>query len=625
MTDFYCDHGVYTSALGTTPTWGVPQEGDGSTKDAATASSVASVDLTSITSTAGTFSIFGSAAISVGASASGATLAAQIVSAINGSTQTTGNTSIFPGAPQLRNAFFARNTGATLEIMCRIGTALTNVLGMTWAGTWSAGPPSNLTFSGGFGGCWGWFFNGTAIGVSSSIDKGYYGVLLYKPYAGAVPGIADTTYVRTQNGKTITFTSSPDARNRDAFHQNLVFDTNTKWTGDSGTGVLTLTLDVTQGFDFRIASTYTNSLICLKRGNFVVRYNHGNAYSFGFFTAYGIDGAKVYAMGLSFVDYSSSVAAGYGGPFGGSAYSSNNFWRFEDCDYLVEIPRTTITNGVIKATPGNTSFAEFIGCTFNFNISGASDPGGVVESPSNIEGHLVLRHCQFLGYAPKYKIVNNMGGIPTWGGRSTIIIDNCSGIKLPGTYLGLSVSSLFSDPNLHLFLQSDEVSGQRLENTLGVAEWVPTESPAFPTLSASRPGSGVPWSLRLVWMQAVGLNRGRAFAAPALRMYNQLSSAVRTLTLEVFVPSGITEGLDASFSYIDSTGAPRNERTETLVSSGVTWTNAGSFAGYVSKKFVVTTSYAVAANSEIVCVAKLIASPASSVVNVYLDPEFTVA
>ena len=30
MADFYCDHGAYAVALGSIPTWGEPQDGDGS-------------------------------------------------------------------------------------------------------------------------------------------------------------------------------------------------------------------------------------------------------------------------------------------------------------------------------------------------------------------------------------------------------------------------------------------------------------------------------------------------------------------------------------------------------------------------------------------------------------------
>ena len=39
MSNYYVDHGAYATNLGAAPTWGVPQEGDGSASTAATASS----------------------------------------------------------------------------------------------------------------------------------------------------------------------------------------------------------------------------------------------------------------------------------------------------------------------------------------------------------------------------------------------------------------------------------------------------------------------------------------------------------------------------------------------------------------------------------------------------------
>ena len=65
MADFYVDHGAYASALGATPTWGVPQEGDGTTKDAATASAIASIAFASVPTT-GTFSVCGATVSTTG-------------------------------------------------------------------------------------------------------------------------------------------------------------------------------------------------------------------------------------------------------------------------------------------------------------------------------------------------------------------------------------------------------------------------------------------------------------------------------------------------------------------------------------------------------------------------------
>lgn len=631
MTDFYCDHGAYVSALGSTPTWGVPQEGDGSSIEAATASSVASIDLTSITSTAGTFSVFGSAAVSVGASASDATLATQIADAINGSTATTGNTTIFPGSPQLRNAFFARATGATLEIMCRCGSALTNVLGLVWGGTWSAGPPSNLTFAGGSGGCWGWFINSAALGVSGSITAISYGVWLYAPYCGALPTIADDIYVRTGSGKTITltFTSSYTTLvfSHGDFPTNLIFDSNTKWA-DSGTGVFKLVLEgngYLQTVKFRYPVNQPHSIVALKRGGFEIEYT---ATSSGVLSLNSPGGGYTtgYYRNVKFRDSSNRGDALFY-PFTTVENTRLSHYVYECCDLVVTSPRSSVWSKPFGTSAYDSSHvSKFVGCSFDFNISGLSYPGDLISfnSSYDIEFHLAFTNCAFIGYGPKYKLTTSILSYATTAVRFSIVADNCTGLQMPSAYFGVPIADKYLDQNLKQVIFSDE-SGMRVEDTRGVAEWVPSESPAFPVLSSTRPGSGAPWSMRLVWLQVVALSKGRPFHAPTLRMYNQLSAGTRACTLQLFIPNTVSGGIRIAFAYIDDTGVARAESTDVIQASSAVWANAGSFSGYVSKKMSVTTAYPVTANSEVTCLVSLTSSPASAVVNLYIDPEFTVA
>jgi len=628
MTDFYCDHGAYSSALGTTPTWGVPQEGDGTSISAATAASVVSVDLTSITSTAGTFSLFGSAAVSVGASASGATLATQIAAAINGSSVTTGNTTIFPGSPQLRNAFYATTTGATLNIMCRIGSALTNVLGLVWGGTWSAGPPSNLTFAGGSGGCWGWYINPAAIGVAGSIALLSYGVWLYAPYCGTLPTLTDTTYIRTGEGKTITLNFLAEYTTLNYQHGNfpgnLVFDSNTKWTSDSGNGVFKLVLfggAYIGNISFSYPGSYPFYVAALKRGGYEIECT-STAYTT--ITLHEPVSGEVSANYCN-VKFRDSRTNGTFIVFAPSRATRTANYVYENCDYVVTTPRANADKLFWASGYDSTQSSKFIGCTFDFNISGLAYPGDLlwVNGSYDLEFHLALVNCAFLGYAPKYKLSTALLAYITSPVRFSIVADNCTGLQMPSSYFGIPSAVKYLDQNLKQIIFSDE-SGMRVEDVRGVAEWVPSESPSFPTLSAARPGSGVPWSLRLVWMQVPQLSRGRPFQSPSMRMYNQLSAGVKVCTLQLFVPSTVSSGVHVAFGYIDATGIARCESSELLQSSSSTWTNAGSFSGYVSKKVVVTTSYSVAANSEVTCLVALNKSPDSTVVNLYVDPEFTV-
>lgn len=632
MADFYCDHGAYASVLGTVPTWGVPQEGDGSTKDAATASSVASIDLTAITSTAGTFSLFGSSAISVGAGASGATLAAQIVSAINGSSVTTGNATIFPGAPQLRNAFYARNTGAVLEIMCRIGSAMTNVLGMTWAGTWSAGPPANLTFSGGSGGCWGWFVTTNDIGVGASILAMKYGAWLCLPYVGVAQTVADRVFIRTGGGnKTLSFNPGGSYNNFDysntGYSGSLIFDTNTIWTTDSGNDTLTFTMNVT-GYSTNVSispnpGNTQKSWIALRRGGF--RFVAAGTYS----TTFRLEGANTsfYANGIEFAyNGTNSTQALFVWPKG---YSAGSTAIYENCDYYELTPVTSVKS--ICTLGGNDAYSqhsrEFIGCNFNLNISGATYTGSLVVVSAVVESRVRFSGCNFRGFSGKFKLLPS--NIATYTGGSTalnILIESCTGVEILNSYAGLGHTSPWrQDTQLVVINNLNDVSnlGLRIEDCRGIAEWLPFESPVPPTLSAVLPNTLTPWSVKLVWLNSVALSPGKPYKAPPLRLQNSLPTGLRTFTLELFIDTGITKGIQVTFKYFDNLGNAQTQTSEVLLVSSANWNNAAAFPTFAAKKIVINSAAQVLAGYEITCDVNLVA-PVTTTTSVFIDPEFRV-
>ena len=108
-------------------------------------------------------------------------------------------------------------------------------------------------------------------------------------------------------------------------------------------------------------------------------------------------------------------------------------------------------------------------------------------------------------------------------------------------------------------------------------------------------------------------------------MVSQLAAGARTITVELFIPSSVSGGIEAAFGYTDNTGVARQESTVALVSSSASWTNAGSYPTYAAKKLTLTTSYSVAANSEITCQIRLTSVAPSTTVNLYVDPEFAVS
>jgi hypothetical protein len=661
MTDFFCDHGAYglaSNRLGLdAPTWGVPQEGDGTTKDAATASGVAVFDFTAgqplnnetvaicgVTFTAKTSGATGNQ-FNIGGSKS-ATMD-NLAAAINASTTTVGAT-VAAGTPQLRNLVYARGpTGGApsdkCEIMMRIGSlTLNHATNSNVAIAHACATAPTLTqFVGGSGGCWGWFLNPSALGVSSSITTATYGAMLYKPYVcAAVPTFADTIYVRTGGGasKTIamTFTSSTTLTHAASYSKNIVFDTNTKWTGDSTSGAVKLQITASNwntdhGIRFS-APGIRASYSALAFGGFEVEYISSQTQgTFRVGDTSGSSGTSEWHMrNVILRDSMTGAGAGFGMNSIMSGSGSIALRTWENCKWIVTTARSSVWSKILSIGGYSTSSDQkYIGCIFDFNISGVSDPGYIVESTQTSDTSVLFQGCQFLGFASGYKLMS-AGSWATNTYRLAVTVDNCSGLALPSSYIGFPTSTVLVRQDLHRMTLSNAAlstqAGLRVEDCRGVAEWLPDDPTPFPYLAATLPGSNTAYSVRLIWVRAVPLGRSYAYLSPDMRMFTQLASATRTLTLQLFMPSTVTSGVKASFTYIDSSGITRCEDTETIASSSASWTNAGSYSGFVARKFEVTTDYAIKANSEIIATVQLYELPPGSdaTVAIYVDPEFTV-
>lgn len=649
MTDFFCDHGAYATNLGATPTWGVPQEGDGTTKDAATASSVASIAFASVP-TSGLLSVCG---INIGTTgvigAANVDAAADALAGLINAVSTTVGTTVAVGAPQLRNLVYARGPtlgapAGTCQIMMRIGSATLNQSTNSNAAIASTfdGSPTLVQFAGGSGGCWGWFLNSAAIGVSSSIAAATYGVMLYKPYVcTAVPTFADTIYVRTGGGASktiaITFASATTLTHTSSYSKRIVFDTDTKWTVDSTSGAVKLQITATNwntDHTIRFSSPGIRaSYSALAFGGFEVEYICSQtAGTLRLTDTVGSAGTSEWHMRNVIFRDSMTGASGSSGMnaiMSGSASITLRTW--ENCKWIVTTARSSLWARVISIGGyGTVSDQRYLGCIFDFNISGVSDPGYIVDSAQVSDTSVLFQGCQFLGYASGYKLMS-AGSWATSTNRLAVTVDNCSGLALPASYIGFPTSTVLARQDMHRTTFSNAAlstqAGLRVEDCRGVAEWLPDDPTPFPYLASTLPGSNTPYSVRLIWVRAVPLGRSYAYLSPEMRMFTQLASATRTLTLQLFMPSSVVSGVKASFTYIDSSGVTRCEDTETIASSSASWTNAGSYSGFVARKFEVTTDYAIKANSEVVATVQLYELPpgADATVAVYVDPEFTVA
>lgn len=659
MADFYCDHGAYATNLGATPAWATPQEGDGSATAAASASAVGSILLNAQPAATNLLTICGVTFTCVASGATGnqfnlgaaiTNTVDNIVAVINGCTTAVGST-VAIGTPQLRNLVFARNTaGTTVEIMTRVGStrlnhATNSNVAMSHSGWGTA--PTFTQFIGGTGGCWGWFINNAAIGVSSSIALGQYGAWMATPYVcAAMPTMADTVWYRTGGGASKTIAISLSASLTVAhglYDTNKRFDTNTRtgWTGDSGTGKVRIALTLTATFievyfPMRQINGHS-SYVCDRRGNFeieLISSQNNGGLVIGQHPMVPDYLSSVRLKGVKFIDASTN-SGGYFYPFGSvyAGYSGTIAMTYEDCDYSVTTSRTWIRQlFALCSSQSASGLVSHSGGTFDYNISGVADPGGLILPPaaSNFAS-LALRGCSFLGFAAGYKLLSSLGQFQnTNTAVMQITAENCSGLIMPAAYAGLTFNHYNGDQGSRRIAHSSETSGagqgMRVEDVRGVAEWLPAASPAFPTLTAVNVVTGAAWSMRVIWIAAAGLNPGKPYVAPDLRMKSTLTSdGTRTFTLELFLLTATVDGVEAAFTYTDLNGIARSDSTNALVSTSASWAGTGSYGSYGARKLTAASSYSVKAGCIIACSLRFTKSPTTSVEYVYFDPEFVVA
>ena len=272
MANWYCDHGcaLYPTTYMSVPTnaGSFPQEGDGKASGTGTtpAVSVATMDFTSATAAAGaTFAVHGATLTCVASGAtttqfnagSGATLAANLATAINAATAAPTVTTGGISAPYLKALVWASASGAVLTVYSRIASvdlnqsvnaSCTLICGAT--ANWTS-PPATENFSGGVSGPWGLFYNRTALtaGINASISAaGAYGAFV-ATLMGA-PAAGDVLHVRTgRAGANITIAlsaattlSARTVGNATTYYE-IRFDNGVVWNDGSSSGVFTINND----------------------------------------------------------------------------------------------------------------------------------------------------------------------------------------------------------------------------------------------------------------------------------------------------------------------------------------------------------------------------------------------
>lgn len=642
MADYFCDHGAYATALGATPTWGVPQEGDGSTKDAATAGAIASIKFNAVPTT-GAFTICGVSPSTTGvlSAASAAAAATALADNINATTTAVGAT-VAVGLPQLRNLVFARvNPGdsAMVQIMMRVGSTSLNHASnsnVALAHSFNNAAPTLAQFIGGAGGCWGYLANDAAIGVASSIAAWTYSVLFSTPIIYPAMTKADRIWVRTGTSPVL---NAPTGSNVAIPHasgpRNVFFDTNTKWAGDPANGVFTINLTASSGNCIFFATGGNDGpgkAICvyaLRAGGLKVT---GWSPSGGLVTG-GQTGGFACFTGIHYV-----IRSGSSGHFGfQQAQYQGQSVKLEDClfdDSANSRPNLGYSLFQPGGYQGNVQYT-FIRCKFKWNLTGTPADVVPIANLSNTDrgSNLVFIDTAFEpGSATKLRFLVSDGWVQT---NATAI--RCTGLVVGSSYT-LSVNNLDRTTS-STFLTATNFGSRdagreiHIESGAGVIWWK-SNSPPYPTLAATQL-DGSPWCFAVQWSPlADAANPQQPCEVPPLLLENRLPTGVRTITVEVMAPNSVSNAtlaglLSVSVAYQDGSGVLHFDSvagTAGVTSSPLSWTGAGGWPNHTARRFQITTSQSIGINTEIAAAVRLMGvSPTGSTETVFVDPEFQVA
>lgn len=623
MADRYLIHGAYTYAA--TPTWGVPQEGDGTATTASTAAATCAVDLSGATFVSGssTISVMGATALTVSGSANSATnvqysatlttMIDNIVTVINTlATATIVNRPAGWHNPQIRDAVFARRVGNTIELMTRSGSASWNTLtAITWANVTGA---SAGTWAGGAGGCWGWLFNDLAQGTiwPSAWAQGTYSSI-GTPLAG-LPSTADTTYAQANNQ---TLTVDTGGVRDITFRTNLCVDsTGLIWPSAADktltinlAGSTTLTFASTvdrlvfsatskAGLIFRNASTASNKAI-----NFTAQVGaRGFAWRNVLFWDDSTGPFPLTSSAISFTVNGSTGVTAVFSFLGGCEYRSSR-----------------AVSSIMPFGYGNTGIQHLILMDdFDFTFPAAA---GIQLGLLPVGDQWLVRASNVRMSSPAtFQLVRRMttGGF-TANSRGFAQVDNVRGFDMRvvssvGNQGAFGTGMAGLDRQFAILSNAGPDSAFRIEGNTHVVDWLPGNQ--YPSLDCTTPG-GTPWSWRWGWSGDTNLWVCRP-QTNVLRLNARsiAGNAARTITLELLVPPGL--GLDTSLvsmrvAYEGPTGLATADNTTplfcgvtptTLAASSAVW-DKGAYPTYVPVKLTLTTPTAVTGGSdmsiELVC------------------------
>jgi hypothetical protein len=243
--------------------------------------------------------------------------------------------------------------------------------------------------------------------------------------------------------------------------------------------------------------------------------------------------------------------------------------------------------------------------------------------------------CRFVVGGGTYNVVNPVNAA-YWSASTLLSVrfENCTGL-LANSSAGI-LASTFPMAGAFVWDTGDDTRQFRIETTNYSLDWI--DGSGIPTYNSTLP-SGTAWAHRLTWQNA-RLSEYMPVNAARYGCYYKDTSAVKTITLEMLVPSAEIPDRSQIFAIVKYTGVDDVKYIETTamlaslrVSGSVTaltdgvgtgsWTLNGA-TGVTSKKLEVTTTNAVKQNSEIILDLWLRGPPTSNY-NLYINPDLIIS
>lgn len=576
MANKYCDTSAYTYAA--TPTWGVAQDGDGSSTGVATPST-AEVVFTGIPTT-GSIAVLG-IALSPTWVTSADVCANNLATAINASASTATGPASFTIKSQVRNHIYARGpaNGApagTCQIMTRQASAdhagliaITHTLN-------NVSSAATINFVGGSGGVWGYLFNPSGAIWPNATAIGTYGIWAGgQPFCG-VQADGDIVHVRANNN----VVTNTNAACTVTAYGNLgltapivcIIGDPLVWTSDSPSS--TLTINNNAGMDYNLHLTFNSARAYMIVGRELSK----DYYNLKFYnTGSGAGDITLQFMNNCSIDgFNLEVT---------TATTANSVYLLTDqVANLTGRPR--YANGTVKHNNSGsftyyssnyTRVASFDNIVFD-NGGAVSPNNGVIYPMTNApQVDYDFRNCRFVNFIVGSRLFATALSLNVNVSRFVFTDCNFGNVTQRGPY-SASIGSLYEYSSSISSFTSVGNRDFSIDNTCGYVGW--NSAINQPVLRALLPDSSTLWSMLLAPPAVAGRTSiNRPLNSPRLVKINSLATGARTFTLELCISDALSwnkRDVSLEVSYRTATGdlvvlSTLDYYSGALTASTVTW------------------------------------------------------